>query len=76
MLPCEIAYGLSQIAINNLNKNIFQVWEFRSMHFLMGKGYCKLIIGDEKKPPLLKNLTQQQIQANKIWHEKARKVLY
>ncbi len=42
----------------------------------MGKGYWEFIIGDEIEPPLLKNLTQQQIQANKTWHEKTRKVLY
>jgi hypothetical protein len=35
-----------------------------------------LITGDEKEPSLLKNPTQQQIQANKTWHEKIRKVLY
>jgi hypothetical protein len=46
------------------------------MNFLMGKGYWEFITGDEKKPPLLENPTQQQIQANKTWHEKARKVLY
>jgi hypothetical protein len=68
--------GLSQIAIEKLNKNNFQVWKFRIMNFLMGKGYWEFIIGDEKKPPLPENPTQQQIQANKTWHEKARKVLY
>jgi hypothetical protein len=31
----------------------------------MGKGYWEFIIGDEKKPLLLGNPTQQQIQANK-----------
>jgi hypothetical protein len=45
------------------------------MNFLMGKGYWEFIIGDEKEPPLPENPTQQQIQANKTWHEKARKVL-
>jgi hypothetical protein len=68
--------GLSQIAIEKLNKNKFQVWKFRIMNLLMGKGYWEFIIGDEIKPPLLENPTQQQIQANKIWHEKTRKVLY
>jgi hypothetical protein len=46
------------------------------MNFLMGKGYWEFITGDEKEPPLLENPTQQQIQTNKTWHEKARKVLY
>jgi len=46
------------------------------MNFLMGKGYWEFIIGDEKKPFLPENPTQQQIQANKTWHEKARKILY
>ncbi len=46
------------------------------MNFLMGKGYWDLIIGDDTEPPLLENPTQQQIQANKTWHEKVRKVLY
>jgi hypothetical protein len=39
------------------------------MNFLMGKGYWEFIIGDENEPPLLENPTQQQIQANKTWHE-------
>ncbi len=42
----------------------------------MGKGYWEFIIGDEKEPPFPENPTQQQIQTNKTWHEKARKVLY
>jgi hypothetical protein len=46
------------------------------MNFLMGKGYWEFITTDEKKPPLPKNPTQQQIQANKTWHEKVRKILY
>jgi hypothetical protein len=46
------------------------------MNFLMGKGYCEFITGDEKEPPFLENPTQQQIQTNKAWHEKAKKVLY
>jgi hypothetical protein len=46
------------------------------MNFLMGKGYWEFIIDDEKDPLLLENPTQQQIQANKTWHEKATKVLY
>ncbi len=46
------------------------------MNFLMGKGYWEFITSDDTEPPLPENPTQQQIQANKIWHEKARKVLY
>jgi hypothetical protein len=71
-----MADDLSQIVIDELNKNNFQMWKFRIMNFLMGKGYWEFIIGDEKEPPLPKNPTQQQIQANKIWHEKTRKLLY
>jgi len=67
---------LSQIAIEKLTKNNFQVWKFRIMNFLMGKGYWEFITSDETEPPLLENPTQQQIQANKTWHEKERKVLY
>jgi hypothetical protein len=67
---------LSQIAIKKLNKNNFQVWKFKIMNFLMGKGYWEFITSDEKEPPLPKNPTQQQIQANKTWHEKGRKILY
>jgi hypothetical protein len=67
---------LSQITIEKLNKNNFQLWKFRIMNFLMGKGYWEFITGDEKEPPLLENPTQQQIQANKTWHEKTRNVLY
>jgi hypothetical protein len=46
------------------------------MNFLMEKGYWEFIIGDEKEAVLLGNPTQQQIQANKTWNEKERKVLY
>jgi len=71
-----MANGLSQIAVEKLHKNNFQVWKFRIMNFLMGKGYWEFITSDEKEPPLLENPPQQQIQANKNWHEKVGKVLY
>jgi hypothetical protein len=71
-----MADGLSQIVIKKLDKNNFQMWKFTIMNFMMGKGYWEFIIGDEKEPPPLKNPTQQQIQANKTWHGKTRKVLY
>ncbi len=76
MLLWKMMDGLSQIAIEKLDKNNFQVWKFRIMNFLMGKGYWEFITGDETKPPLPKNPTQQQIQANKTWHEIVKKVLY
>jgi hypothetical protein len=53
-----MADNLSQIVIEKLNKNNFQVWKFRIMNFLMGKGSWELITSDEKKPPLPKNPTQ------------------
>jgi hypothetical protein len=53
-----MADGLSQIAIEKLNENNFQVWKFRIMNFLMGKGYWEFITSDEKEPPLPENLTQ------------------
>jgi hypothetical protein len=71
-----MADGLSQIVIEKLDKNNFQVCKFRIMNFLMGKGYWEFITADENEPPLPENPTQQQIQANKTWHEKTRKVLY
>jgi hypothetical protein len=71
-----MADGIFQITIEKLNENNFQVWKFRIMNFLMGKGYWEFIIGDDTKPPLPKNPTQQQIQANKTRHENSRKVLY
>jgi hypothetical protein len=71
-----MADNLSQITIEKLDKNNFQVWKFRIMNFLMGKGYWEFISGDETEPLLPKNATQQQIQAIKTWHEKAKKVLY
>jgi hypothetical protein len=54
-----MADGLSQIAIEKLNKNNSQVWKFRIMNFLMGKSYWEFITGDENEPPLPKNPTQQ-----------------
>jgi hypothetical protein len=52
--------GLFQIAIEELDKNNFQVWKFRIMNILMGKGYWEFIIGDEKEPLFPENPTQQQ----------------
>ncbi len=60
-----MADNLCQIAIEKLDKNNFQVWKFRVMNFLMGKGYWEFISGDETKPLFPGNPTQQQIQANK-----------
>jgi hypothetical protein len=60
-----MANGLSKITIEKLDKNNFQVWKFRIMNFLMGKGYWEFITNDEKEPLLSKNPTQQQIQTNK-----------
>jgi hypothetical protein len=54
-----MADGLSQIAIEKLNKNNFQVWKFRIMNFLMGKGYWEFITGDKKEPPFLEKPTPQ-----------------
>jgi hypothetical protein len=51
--------GLSPIAIEKLNKNNFQVWKFRIMNFLIGKGYWEFVTSDEIEPPLLENPTQQ-----------------
>jgi hypothetical protein len=52
-----MANGLSQIAIEKLDKNNFQVWKFRIMNFLMGKGYWEFIIGNDTKPLLPENPT-------------------
>jgi hypothetical protein len=71
-----MADGLSQIVIKKLHKNNFQMWKFRIMNFLMGKGYWEFITVGEKEPLVLENPTQQQIQTSKTLHEKARKVLY
>jgi hypothetical protein len=71
-----MADDLSQIAIEKLDKNNFQVWKFKIMNCLMGKGYWEFITSDDTEPPFPENPTQQQIQANKTWHEKIRKVLY
>jgi hypothetical protein len=49
--------GFSQITIEKLNKNNFQVWKFRIMNLLMGKGYWEFVTGDEIEPPLPKNPT-------------------
>jgi hypothetical protein len=52
-----MADSLSQIAIEELDKNNFQVWKFKIMNFLMGKGYWEFITGDETKPSLPQNPT-------------------
>jgi len=71
-----MADGFSQITIEKLDKNNFQVWKFRIMNFSMGKGYWEFVTSDETEPPFLENPTQKQIQTNKTWHKKTRKVLY
>jgi hypothetical protein len=71
-----MANGLSQITIEKLDNNNFQIWKFRIMNLLMGKGYWEFIFGDEKEPPFLENPTQQQIPAYRTWHEKTKKNLY
>jgi len=43
-----MADGLFQITIEKLDKNNFQMWKFRILNFLMGKGYWEFITGDEK----------------------------
>jgi hypothetical protein len=52
-----MADGFSQIIIEKLNKINFQMWKFRVMNSLMGKGYWEFITSDEKKLLLLKNPT-------------------
>jgi hypothetical protein len=52
-----MADGLFQIAIEKLDKKNFQMWKFRIMNFLMGKGYWEFIIGDDIKHPLSENPT-------------------
>ncbi len=47
-----MANGLSQVVIEKLNKNNSQMWKFRIMNFLMGKGYWEFITYDETEPPL------------------------
>jgi hypothetical protein len=49
-----MADGPSQITIEKLDKNNFQVWKFKIMNFLIGKGYWEFIIVDETEPPLQK----------------------
>jgi hypothetical protein len=51
--------GLFQIAIDKLDENNFQMWKFRIMNFLMGKGYWEFITNDEKELPILENPTRQ-----------------
>jgi hypothetical protein len=49
MLLLEImANGLFQITIEKLDKNKFQVWKFKIMNFLMGKGYWEFITSAKK----------------------------
>jgi hypothetical protein len=43
-----MANGLFQITIEKLDKNKFQVWKFKIMNFLMGKGYWEFITSAKK----------------------------
>jgi hypothetical protein len=65
-----------KLQLRNWSRTISKCGKFRIMNFLMGKGYWEFITGDDTEPLFPKNPTQQQIQANKTWHEKTRKVLY
>jgi hypothetical protein len=65
--------GLSQITIEKLDKNNFQVWKFRIMNFLMGKGYWEFINGDEKGPPLQKTPHNNKLKPIKLGMKNQRK---
>jgi len=54
--------GQSQIVIEKLDKNNFQVWKFRIMNFLTGKSYWEFITGDETKPPFPTHTTTNSSQ--------------
>ena len=56
--------SLSQIVTEKLDKNNF------------GKGYWEFITGNEVEPVLSNAPNQQEMQAFKGWHERARKVIY
>ena len=68
--------SLSQIVTEKLDKNNFQAWKFRMTNFLMEKGYWEFITGNEVEPVLSNAPNQQEMQAFKAWHERARKVMY
>ena len=68
--------NVNQIVAEKLDKNNFQAWKFRMMNFLMGKGYWEFITENEGEPVLANVLNQQEMQAFKGWHERARKVIY
>jgi len=58
-----MADDLFQIVIEKLDKNNFQMWKFKIMNFLMGKGYWEFITSDErtsspKKPHITTNSSQ------------------
>ncbi len=48
-----MANDFSQITIEKLDKNNFQIWKLRIMNLLMGKAYWEFVTGDEIEPPLL-----------------------
>jgi hypothetical protein len=53
MLPRNMAGGLFQIAIEKSDKKFFQMWNFKIMNFLIGKGYWEFITIGEKELLLL-----------------------
>jgi hypothetical protein len=65
-----MANDLSQIAIEKLDKNNFQMWKFRIMNFLMGKCYWEFISGDEKELPLLENPNNNKFKPIKLGKKK------
>jgi hypothetical protein len=68
-----MADSLSQIAIEKLDKNNFQMWKFRIMNFLMGKGYWEVIAGDETKPPVPENPHNNKFKPIKLGMKKQKK---
>jgi len=67
--------NLSTIVSEKLEKDNFQAWKFRMTNFLMKKGYWEFITVNEVEPVLSNAPNQQEMQAFKGWHERARKVM-
>jgi hypothetical protein len=69
---------INQIVGEKFDKNNFHAWKFRMTNFLMGKGFCDYVEGENEDLPELpeENATVVQIKAFKDWNQGARKVMY
>ncbi len=49
----KMSDDINQIVSEKLDKNNFHAWKFTMTNFLMGKGFCDYVEGENENPPKL-----------------------